>query len=171
MRGARRPAVCASGSRLRWGRPGRRASASGHGRRTLGRDTRERRPLALHGTRTIPLASLLRFWSKLTTPHKLQGRGALGKPSRAGRGVCHLSKRTAAPWQLHAVVRRRSETAGMYSGHHFRRGLQRSYRDALGVARWIRRCHEVSKGRRTAYKCGPELTERDKSRLKERKGG
>jgi hypothetical protein len=33
----------------------------------------------------------------LTTPHKLQGRGTLGKPSRAGRGFCPPRKPMAAP--------------------------------------------------------------------------
>jgi hypothetical protein len=48
-------------------------------------------------------AQLLGWW--LTTPHKLQGRGALGKPARAGWDVCPWHKPMAAPWQLHAVVR------------------------------------------------------------------
>jgi hypothetical protein len=42
---------------------------------------------------------------RLTTPHKLQGEGALGKPSRARLAVCGSRKLMAVPWQLHAVVR------------------------------------------------------------------
>src|SRR6266850_60904 len=44
----------------------------------------------------------------LTTPHKLQGCGAISKPGLyAGRMSQPLSKPTAAPCQLHAVVRLR----------------------------------------------------------------
>jgi hypothetical protein len=45
---------------------------------------------------------------ELTTPHKLQGRGEVGKPgpSTVRLGV-DRRKATAAPCQLHAVVRRR----------------------------------------------------------------
>ena len=44
---------------------------------------------------------------QLTTRHKLQGRGALGKPSRHGVVVSVLHQPTAAPCQLDAVVRQR----------------------------------------------------------------
>ena len=44
---------------------------------------------------------------RLTTPHKLQGRGEVGKPFPVGKVVSAFSKPTAAPCQLHAVVRQR----------------------------------------------------------------
>jgi hypothetical protein len=44
----------------------------------------------------------------LTTPHKLQGRGALGKLSPCTVRLCRSPRKPmAAPCQLHAVVRLR----------------------------------------------------------------
>ena len=42
----------------------------------------------------------------LTTPHKLQGRGAVGKPAVLRWAVSACNKPMAAPCLLHAVVRR-----------------------------------------------------------------
>jgi hypothetical protein len=55
------------------------------------------------------------MWCYLTTPHKLQGRGALGKPSPGTIGLSQPpNKPMAAPWQLHAVVRRQRYVGTAY---------------------------------------------------------
>ena len=48
---------------------------------------------------------MLEVYWRLTTPHKLQGRGALGKPVPGGMGCISSRKPMAAPCPLHAVVR------------------------------------------------------------------
>jgi hypothetical protein len=48
----------------------------------------------------------------LTTPHKLQGRGALGKPALTGWVVCDCRNPMAALCLLHAVVRQHADASG-----------------------------------------------------------
>ena len=56
--------------------------------------------------RAVPTSFVVVGWMPANVRHKLQGRGAGGKPSPATAPLClGPSKPTAAPWQLDALVR------------------------------------------------------------------